>query len=83
MGADRRNTTRFDFWQNFWISLAAVLAGNAIYYLVLWPVLPPNARHRINTIDVGLLIDFWVCLVIYGVLKLFIGRRKTRRAAQE
>ena len=49
---------------NFWRSLAAVVAGNAIY-LVLEPHLPPNARHQPYRIDVGLAVDFWICLVCY------------------
>ena len=57
--------------RNFVISLAAVVLGNAIYFLLM-PYLPPAARHRSHTLwpDLGLLIDFWICLVMYGVIAL-------------
>jgi hypothetical protein len=50
------------------ISLAAVLLGNAIYFLIM-PHLPPAAQHRALNIlpDLGLLVDFWICLVLYGL----------------
>ncbi len=57
-------------WSNFLKSLIAILIGNAVYFLVLSPHLPPSARHGINRIDLGLLVDFWVCVVVYGVIEL-------------
>ena len=56
--------------RNFIQALIAVLAGNAIYFLALWPYLPPRARHGIGRIDVGLLVDFWVCTVVFAAVKL-------------
>jgi len=73
---------RIAFWANFWKSLIAILIGNAFYFLLLSPHLPPAGRHRDFAIDLGLLIDFWVCLVIYGLLQLLVrwkSARKTRR----
>lgn len=67
-----------NFWPNFWKSLVAILIGNAIYFLLLSPHLPPKARHGVNAIDLGLVIDFWVCVVIYGLIGLVL-RRKTER----
>ena len=55
--------------RNFWRSLAAVLAGNAIYFSVM-DYLPPRARHQPYLIDWGLAVDFWICLVCYGLLRL-------------
>ena len=57
--------------RNFVISLAAVVLGNAIYFLLM-PYLPPAARHRSMTLwpDLGLLIDFWICLVVFGMIRL-------------
>jgi uncharacterized membrane protein len=55
---------------NFWRSLIAVLAGNALYFLVLERILPPRAQHQPFQIDWGLAVDFWVCLVCYGLLRL-------------
>jgi len=60
-------------------SLVSVLAGNAIFFLVLTPLLPHHARHVPGRLDLGLVIDFWVCLVMYGLLEFFLRRR--RRAA--
>lgn len=73
---------RVNLWPNFWKSLAAILLGNAIYFLVLWPFLPPSGRHRVNSIDLGLVIDFWVCLVIYGVIELVLRIKRARNRVQ-
>ena len=62
--------------QNFVKSLIAVLVGNAVYFLLLSPVLPPSARHGINRIDLGLLVDFWVCVAVYGLIEVIDRRRK-------
>ena len=53
---------------NFLQSLLAVLLGNAAYF-VLMPSLPPAARHKLFAIDLGLLVDFWFCLVAYGLIR--------------
>jgi hypothetical protein len=49
--------------------LVAILLGNALYF-VLSPHLPAAAQHRSWTVDLGTVIDFWICLLIYGVLEL-------------
>jgi ABC-type uncharacterized transport system permease subunit len=56
-------------------SLVAVVLGNAIYFLVIMPLLPAAGRHGVARIDLGLVIDFWVCLVVFGLIKL-VRRRK-------
>jgi hypothetical protein len=53
---------------NFLEALLAVLAGNAIYYLVT-PRLPAVARHRLFQEDWGLLVDFAICTVIFLAVK--------------
>jgi hypothetical protein len=58
---------------NFLDALLAVLAGNAIYYL-LAPHLPGLARHRLFQEDLGLVVDFVICTVIFVAVKL-IRRR--------
>ena len=66
------------FWavlRNLLQALLAVLAGNAIYFLLLSPLLPPRARHAPTRLDLGLLIDFWVCVAAWGALHML---RKTR-----
>ena len=58
-----RKTTK-----NFLDALAAVLAGNAIYYLLM-PGLPTVVRHRLFREDWGLLLDFAICIVIFVAVK--------------
>lgn len=53
---------------NFFQSLIAVLAGNLVYFLLM-PHLPPAARHNPMKLDLGVLVDFWFCLVFLGVIK--------------
>jgi hypothetical protein len=60
---------------NFLQSLAAVLAGNAVYFLLM-PYLPAAARHDYRRYDLGLVVDFWICLVFYGLISLI---RRWRR----
>jgi hypothetical protein len=55
--------------RNFVQGLIAVLAGNAVYFLLM-PHLPPAAQHRVFHEDLGLIVDFWFCLVALGVIKL-------------
>jgi hypothetical protein len=50
-------------------SLIAILLGNALYF-ALSPHLPPAARHHAMTIDLGTVVDFWFCLLVYGLLDL-------------
>jgi hypothetical protein len=60
---------------NFVQALIAVLAGNAAYYLLL-PHLPPAARHLPLRLDIGLVVDFWFCLVAFGIIKTLAGRSR-------
>lgn len=59
----------------FWRALIAVLAGNAGYFLLLDPYLPPGARHQPGRLDWGVAIDFWLCLFFWGVLEMTSRRR--------
>jgi hypothetical protein len=59
---------------NFVHSLAAVLAGNAVYFL-LARFLPLGARHQAFRIDLGMVVDFLICLAALGVIKALAGRR--------
>lgn len=69
------------FLSNFQRSLAAVLLGNLVYFLLM-PVLPPALRHgisrRIPRIDLGLVIDFILCAVLYVI----IGRIMSAKRAE-
>jgi len=53
---------------NFVHALVAVLVGNAVYFLVM-PYLPPLARHVAPRLDLGLVVDFWFCLVALAIVK--------------
>ena len=59
------------------------MLGNAIYFLLM-PHLPLAAQHRTYTLlpDLGLLVDFWICLVLYGVIA-FLFRSHTGRPTSE
>jgi ABC-type tungstate transport system substrate-binding protein len=53
---------------NFLHALAAVVVGNAIYFLVE-KHLPVGAYHVPFHIDVGMVVDFFICLVVFGIIK--------------
>jgi hypothetical protein len=53
---------------NFLESLAAVLAGNAAYFLLM-PFLPVAARHVPFHADLGLIVDAFFCVVAWGIVK--------------
>jgi hypothetical protein len=59
--------------RNFLDALVAVLAGNAIYFLLM-PHLPLLARHSLFREDWGLLVDFCICAAIFAGVKF--TRRK-------
>jgi hypothetical protein len=56
---------------NFLHALAAVLAGNVVYFLLL-PHLPSTLRHVTLHVDLGMAVDFWLCLVALGVIKTIV-----------
>lgn len=56
----------------------AVVGGNLLYFFVLMPHLPVAGRHRPDQLDLGLIVDFWICVVVYGVIELI--DRRWRRA---
>jgi hypothetical protein len=62
------------FWRRFWLALAAVIVGNAIYFAVQ-RILPPSGRHDPFRIDLGLVLDCWICLVVFNIF-LFLFRSK-------
>jgi hypothetical protein len=63
---------------NFVQALAAVLLGNAAY-LLLSPYLPPMARHQVFRFDLGMVVDFWFCLVAFGLIRGARSWSKKRR----
>ena len=62
-----------------WIEFAVSIAvGHSIYSLVLFPGIRQPFR-----LDTGLLIDFALCLLVYGVIRLAVAHahRMNARAA--
>jgi hypothetical protein len=53
---------------NFLQAFSAVVLGNVAYF-ALAPSLPPGARHHPFQMDLGMVIDFWFCLVAYGLIR--------------
>ena len=54
-----------------WIQYtAAILAGNAIYFFVLFPALGSSLQHQPMRVDAGLALDFLCCVVVYAVIRL-------------
>ena len=49
-------------------ALVAIVLGNVVYFLLL-PSLPPVARHHRFHLDLGTVVDFWFCLVAYGLIR--------------
>jgi len=56
--------------------LIAVVIGNAVYFFVLMPHLPSQAQHQPDRLDLGLLVDFWICAVVYGLIELISTLRR-------
>lgn len=69
--------TRVNLLQSF----IAVVAGNAVYFLLM-PHLPPAARHDPAKLDLGVLVDFWFCVVFLGAIKT-LARPKGKSREQQ
>ena len=52
----------------------AVVVGNLLYFFVLVPHLPAAGQHRPGRLDLGWIVDFWICVALYGVVEL-VDRR--------
>ena len=50
-------------------AFVAIVLGNVVYFFVVLPLLPPVARHQPFHIDLGMAVDFWICLVAYGLIR--------------
>ena len=56
-----------------WIEyLVSILAGNALYFLVLFPWLPTELRHEPYHPDLGFAFDGLVCVAVYRLLRVFV-----------
>ena len=58
-------------------ALSAVLVGNAAYFWLLAPQLPKSWQHQPFVFDRGLLLDFWLCVAAYFLLR-WLGKRIAR-----
>jgi hypothetical protein len=68
------NASRWTRW------LVIILLGNGLYF-ALYPYLPSAARHQKFQVDLGTLVDFWFCLIVFGVFELvafFQGKRNKK-----
>ena len=57
-------------------SFLAVLLGNIIYFAVS-PALPANLQHQLFRPDVGLVLDFLVCVAVFALIRLLRTRLLT------
>ena len=53
---------------NFLQALLAIILGNLVYFALL-PSMPPAARHRPFRLDLGTVVDFFFCVVAYGLIR--------------
>jgi hypothetical protein len=58
-------------WIEYFVS---ILAGNALYFLVLFPWLPPGLRHKPYRADLGFAFDGLLCVAIYRLFRVFVRR---------
>jgi hypothetical protein len=72
-GASPPRATPFTGWGE---SLAAVVAGNLIYFLVR-PLLPAPLQHELFRMDLGLFVDFLFCAVALFLIRRFSRPSKT------
>ena len=60
--------------------LIAVVVGSLLYFFVLMPHLPAAGRHQPFRIDLGLVVNLWVCLALYGVIE-WLDRKWRHKAS--
>jgi hypothetical protein len=66
-----------------WIEYSiAILVGNGLYFLILYPALPRVLQHQPFRFDAGLVLDFLLCVAVYGAMRLGVShaRRWNQRA---
>lgn len=65
-----------------WIEYTvAILAGNGLYFLILYPGLAPILQHQPFRIDPGLALDFLCCVAVYGMIRLGVAHANRRPPA--
>jgi hypothetical protein len=53
---------------NFLQALLAIILGNVVYFALL-PSMPPAAQHHRFRLDLGTVVDFFFCVVAYGLIR--------------
>jgi len=53
---------------NFLQALLAIILGNLLYFALV-PSLPPAAQHHRFRVDLGTAVDFFFCVVAYGLIR--------------
>ena len=53
---------------NFLEALLAIILGNLVFFAVQ-PYLPASAHHHAFRTDLGTLVDFFFCVVAYGLIR--------------
>jgi hypothetical protein len=61
--------------------LVAIILGNLVYFFLLMPHLPARAQHQPHKLDLGLLVDFWFCVVVYGLIELASRKWREKKRA--
>jgi len=59
-----KQTVRVDFLQ----ALLAIILGNVVYFALV-RFLPPAAQHHRFQVDLGTAVDFFFCVVAYGLIR--------------
>jgi hypothetical protein len=54
-------------------SLLAVMLGNLLYY-ASYDYLPPWAQNKPFAFDLGLALNFWVCVVVYILIRFLFPK---------
>lgn len=75
MRQDARGSVSKSSVSNFVHALIAVVVGNILYFVSV-PYLPPAAHHMPRRMDLGMVVDFWFCLMVLGVVKTVVRLRQ-------
>src|SRR5579859_412118 len=78
LAAEKRMSANASRWVR---SLVIILLGNGLYF-ALYPYLPPSARHQRFQVDLGTLVDFWFCLIVFGIFELvsYLQSRRNKKS---
>jgi len=69
MSEEQSRPARISIARQWGEYILAILAGN-ILYLLIEPHLPTALRHRLFRVDAGVMVDFLLCVFVYGGIRL-------------